>query len=954
MSSFPGGRRRVLRGIGRLALVQALIATGCVMFLGFGNSAASASASSPRPSFIRADVIGSNDVPSGSSAIGSVPTDQSLAFDVVLAPSHTTELQGLMSALYDASSPEYRQWLKAGQFVQKFGPSSSEIDATESWLRSEGFSSLSVDGFAVHASGTAGHVASAFGVSLERFRSSDGAIGFAAQGSPLVPRGLANGAIQQIVGLDSFSDPQPIATNSALKPVSRISRNASSDASPRPDADGLTPCSDASGTASGNGAYTLDQLGSDYGIGSLLNDGQNAHGEKIAVYELASHGSSDVSAYLTCFGLRNAVSTVDIDGGGGAVGGNGSAEADLDIEDEATQAPDSSITSYEGPDSGSGPYDTWNAIVTADSARVISSSWGVCEALAGSQSYLDALHAVFEQAAAQGQTVLVASGDTGSEACFQSEQSDTSLGVQYPASDPDVTSVGGTTRQLAGSEGAWNDCYGDTGDSCAVSNMGGAGGGGVSLDWSRASGQPAASGISGTKREVPDISANAGTGMVIAANGFWEVGVGTSFAAPFIAGMVADADTACAAGNGLLSTELYRIYNSYPDHGYGTVFNDMTTFGNDYTDTNSGDYPAGSNYDLATGIGTPIASGFACPQVTGISNGQGDPGTHVTVTGTGLQGAGIYFGNIRAQVLSETNTQAVVVVPTGGSAGVTVHASNNVGTGSVGRTFTYFHGYWLVGGDGGVFTFDNAQFYGSTGHLHLSRPVVGITPHANHAGYWLVASDGGVFTFTNGGGFYGSIPGLHILPYGTTGPGRHLSAPIVGMVPAADGDGYYLVGSDGGVFAFGPGAKFVGSCPALKGGCSGPAVAVVPDASGNGYWLVTKTGNVYAFGDAHSFGSPGSENSAVTSAARTASGNGYWILFSDGQVVPFGDARQLGEPEDHVSALNPANAIFGTIDGDGYWVASANGSVFAYGDAPNAGGMNGRNLAAPIIAATGW
>jgi Pro-kumamolisin, activation domain/Subtilase family len=860
-----------------------------------------------------------------------------------------------MSALYDPTSSEYHQWLKPGQFVQRFGPSKSEIQATESWLSSKGFASASLDGFAVHASGTAGQVGSALDVSLERFRAHDGATGFAAQGSPLVPKDLANGVIEQIVGLDSFSNPQPVLSDSALKPVRRISAPAAPDTAPRPNADGLTPCSDASTTGSQNGAYTLDQLGADYGIGSLLNDGENAHGETIGVYELASHDPSDVSAYLSCFGLRNPVSTVSIDGGGGAEGGNGTGEADLDIEDEATQAPDSSIISYEGSNSGSGPYDTWNTIVSSDAARVVSSSWGLCEQYEGITSGTpDPFGTLFKQAAAQGQTILVASGDTGSEACFQSEQSNTGLSVQYPASDPYVTAVGGTTRQLSGSEGAWNDCYGLTGDSCAVQNTVGAGGGGVSDDFARVSGQPAATGVTGSAREVPDISANAGTGMVVAANGYWEVGVGTSFAAPFIAGMVADADSGCAEGQGLLSSELYRIYDTFADHGYGVVFNDMTTDGNDYTDTNSGDYPATADYDLATGIGTPIAFGFSCPQVVGISSDLGDPGAHLTVTGRGLEGAAIYFGTIRAQVLSESATQAVVVVPAGGSAGVTVHASNTVGTGSVGRTFTYLHGYWLVGGDGGVFTFGDATFYGSTGHLHLQRPVVGITPHSDHQGYWLVASDGGVFTFTNGGGFYGSIPGLHIAPYGTTGPGRHLSAPIVGMVPAADGQGYYLVGSDGGVFAFGPGAKFVGSCPALRGGCSGPAVAVVPDASGDGYWLVTKTGHVYAFGNARFFGSPGTQGSTVTAAARTADGNGYWILFADGQIVPFGDARQLGEPKGDVNALNPAAAIFVTVDGDGYWVASANGSVFAYGDAPNRGGMNGRSLAAPIIAATGW
>ena len=73
------------------------------------------------------------------------------------------------------------------------------------------------------------------------------------------------------------------------------------------------------------------------------------------------------------------------------------------------------------------------------------------------------------------------------------------------------------------------------------------------------------------------------------------------------------------------------------------------------------------------------------------------------------------------------------------------------------------HGYWLVGSDGGIFTFGSAQFYGSTGSLHLQRPVVGITPTANRGGYWLVASDGGIFAFGNAG-YYGSIPGSGLEP----------------------------------------------------------------------------------------------------------------------------------------------------------------------------------------------
>jgi hypothetical protein len=68
-------------------------------------------------------------------------------------------------------------------------------------------------------------------------------------------------------------------------------------------------------------------------------------------------------------------------------------------------------------------------------------------------------------------------------------------------------------------------------------------------------------------------------------------------------------------------------------------------------------------------------------------------------------------------------------------------------------------GYWLVSSDGGVFTFGDAAFHGSTGGVTLDEPVVGMAATPSAAGYWLVASDGGIFTFGDAG-FYGSQPPL--------------------------------------------------------------------------------------------------------------------------------------------------------------------------------------------------
>src|SRR5262249_59143259 len=90
------------------------------------------------------------------------------------------------------------------------------------------------------------------------------------------------------------------------------------------------------------------------------------------------------------------------------------------------------------------------------------------------------------------------------------------------------------------------------------------------------------------------------------------------------------------------------------------------------------------------------------------------------------------------------------------------------------------------GADGGVFTFGNAKFYGSTGAMHLNQPVVGMaSPRANN-GYWLVARDGGIFTFGK------------VKFYGSTG-GMHLNQPIVGMAATRSGKGYWLVAAHGGV-----------------------------------------------------------------------------------------------------------------------------------------------------------
>jgi hypothetical protein len=131
-------------------------------------------------------------------------------------------------------------------------------------------------------------------------------------------------------------------------------------------------------------------------------------------------------------------------------------------------------------------------------------------------------------------------------------------------------------------------------------------------------------------------------------------------------------------------------------------------------------------------------------------------------------------------------------------------------------------GYWLVGRDGGIFTFGDAGFHGSTGNLTLNQPIMGMAATPDGRGYWLVASDGGIFTF--GDAHY----------YGSTG-GQPLNEPIVGMAPAPGGRGYWLVASDGGIFTFGD-APFDGSTGGQP--LNEPVVGMAPAPGGTGYWLV--------------------------------------------------------------------------------------------------------------------
>jgi hypothetical protein len=194
-------------------------------------------------------------------------------------------------------------------------------------------------------------------------------------------------------------------------------------------------------------------------------------------------------------------------------------------------------------------------------------------------------------------------------------------------------------------------------------------------------------------------------------------------------------------------------------------------------------------------------------------------------------------------------------------------------------------GYWALGSDGGIFSFGDATFLGSTGDRKLNRPSVGMAATPDGDGYWFVASDGGIFSFGDAT-FLGSTGNMK------------LAQPIVGMAATPTGKGYWLVAKDGGIFSFGD-ATFLGSTGDVK--LNQPIVGMAATPTGRGYWLVAKDGGIFSFGTAEFHGSvPGTGLCELPAAARilpSATGKGYWVAATDGSVWAFGDATDYGSPK---------------------------------------------------------
>ncbi|MHB8295549.1 MAG: S53 family peptidase, partial [Acidimicrobiales bacterium] len=809
-------------------------------------------------------------LPAGSRVLGPVAAATRINLAIALRPRNPAALAAFVKGVSTPGSPMYRHYLPKGAFGSRFGATSAAVSSVLVAIGRVGLTGATVapDHLSIDLSAPASRVSSALGTRLSLARLPSGRTAVANTTAAKLPASAAP-AVVGVIGLDTAIRPHYLSvphTGLSVPPTGAGGAAAHTSSAHMSSAHtaGPSACSTASSTASGQNGYTPSQLAAAYGFSSLYSGGNLGAGQTIGVYELAGFARSDVATYTSCMGVSPQISVVPTDGG--ATLGNGTIEATSDVEDVAGLAPAAHIIVYEAPNSGSGPYDNYSAIVNSDVAKVVTTSWGSCESSLP-PSYIQAESNLFAQAASQGQTVLAASGDTGSEDCYSGPGTGTQLAVDDPGSQPYVVSVGGTSLDAAGPppvQTAWND--GPPTAANAPSTGPGAGGGGVSSVWpmpswqsgpgvvsSYSSGTPCGAPGGQYCRQVPDVSASANPyhGYTIyctqgdcptnGVNGWTTIG-GTSLAAPLWAALIALSNEACPSQPpaGFVTPALYKLAAS--GGSAGDPFTDIvpSTTGpnnNDYTGTNGVDYPVTTGYDMATGLGSPIGGRLAadlCP-ATGSTSSSG-PG-------------------------SAAPTGKPTPPPTTSPSRAT--------------------GYWEVASDGGLFSFGTAGYFGSTGGRPIAGPIVAMAATSDHQGYWLAGSNGSVHAFGNAG-FYGSL----------TSSGVKVSD-IVGIAPTPDGKGYWLVGSDGGIFAFGT-ASFYGSMGGKP--LNKPIVGIAATPGGHGYWEVATDGGIFAFGDASFYGSMGGKplNKPIVGIAATPGGHGYWEVATDGGIFTFGTASFYG------------------------------------------------------------
>jgi len=510
--------------------------------------------------------------------IGELDSAAPLMMQIQFKLRNRAALDKLLEEQQNPASPNYHKWLTPNEFRHRFGRTEAEQKAVASWLASEGFAVTRRDGGAIEFNGPVASARRAFAVTIARL--GDGNT-YANTSDPVIPRRLA-GIVGAVLGMDNMAHAIPM--HHRAMPIDLA--QAEGDPISAPDA-----------IVWGAQAFGPSDLRTFYD--QSIEPARSGSGNCIAIVGASDFLDATMSAFATQFNLPTISYTRKQQG---SYPGFNSAqeETELDLQWAHVSAPSASIVYYYGSDIVS---DIAGA-VNDNACGVISVSYGLCGV---SASYMTSVvDLIYSQAAAQGQSVFVSSGDQGAAGITYGSGGcvlNNTRSVNELSADPNVTSVGGTqfspffvngSDQGYVTENAWNDASGATG-------------GGASQIFTKPTYQVGSGVPNDGRRDVPDIALIASPyspGVFFADNEGGSAQVvccigGTSLSAPVWAGFASVISQMAGKRLGNFNYLLYPLANAQ----YNTAaFHDVTGGNNNYNGVTG--YNAGSMYDQVTGWGT--------------------------------------------------------------------------------------------------------------------------------------------------------------------------------------------------------------------------------------------------------------------------------------------------------------------------------------------------------------
>ena len=643
--------------------------------------------------------------------VGRLAPTATLQAGLILPLRNQSQLSDLIRRQYTPGDALYHQFLTPPDFTARFGPTTQDYEAVAAYARAQGLTitQTSPGRTLLNVAGPAARMEQAFGVQMSRYQLPSGRLVFANSAAPLLPRSIA-ARLAGIAGLNNVAQMHPYVRQMKAQHLIGSDQSILRSHAPVPvTGGGGSLGSGPLGGLSPNDikyAYSLDTITPLYGSSAPVPTAAlNGSGQNIGLFELDGFAAADIAQYTGTFALPTpltgataAVTPILLGGFSGTpLSVEGQSEVTLDIDMILALAPAATgVYVYEddGTVDSSAPITIFTRMVNdlnPDGSKkpllqVISCSWGIAEQLE-TPANLQGENMLFQQMAAQGQSLFCASGDYGAYDLYDPTLPVlTAPAVDNPSSQPFATGVGGTTLSYVKpgaapvtgviTPGAY---VGETAWSAGTAGVDPEGsGGGVSTIWPKPSYQFGV-GASPTRRDVPDVSLNAdpNTGYSIFVGGAAEVVGGTSAAAPLWAAYTALVNQQRTL-NGLGSVGFINplIYPIGASSSYSADFHDIVSGTNLF-------YQAGAGYDDATGygsfIGAPLLAalsfnpnqGTGTATLTGIVTDSSAPAVPVE----GATVSAVSAGAVVATTTTDATGAYTLTVPSGLTLKITVNTS---------------------------------------------------------------------------------------------------------------------------------------------------------------------------------------------------------------------------------------------------------------------------------------